>query len=179
MKKVGWVALLLLVAFIITGYLLPTHAHVERSITVERPASMLFAIVNSYQDFTRWSPWAERDPNAEYVLSGPESGVGARLSWSGEPHLVGSGWQEIVVSTPYKQIDIQLNFDTQGIARSRFTFQPIADATLITWSFDSEITAGLNFFDAFLARYFGLLFDRWIGNDYEKGLVNLKQLAES
>ena len=179
MKKFGLVALLLFAAFIITGYLLPTHAHVERSITVERPATMLFAIVNSYRNFEQWSPWAERDPNANYTVSGPDSGVGARLSWSGEPHLVGSGWQEIIASTPYEQIDIMLDFDSQGIATSRFTFQPVADATLITWSFDSDLTEGLNFFDGFLARYFGLLFDRWIGNDYEKGLANLKRFAES
>lgn len=179
MKKVGLVALLLFFAFVITGYLLPTHAHVERSMTIERPANMLFAIVNSYRNFEQWSPWAERDPNAIYALSGPDSGVGARMSWSGEPHLVGSGWQEIVASKPYEQIDIQLDFDSQGIANSRFTFQPSGDSTLIIWSFDSELTEGLNFFDGFLARYFGLLFDRWIGNDYEKGLLNLKQFAES
>ena len=179
MRKVGLVALLLFAAFVVTGYLLPTHAHVERSITIERPATMLFAIVNSYRNFEQWSPWAERDPNAVYALSGPGSGVGARMSWSGEPHLVGSGWQEITASKPYEQIDIQLNFDSQGIANSRFTFQPLGDSTLVTWSFDSELTEGLDFFDGFLARYFGLLFDRWIGNDYEKGLANLKQFSES
>jgi len=179
LKKVGLVALLLFAAFVITGYLLPTHAHVERSITVERPPNMLFAIVNSYRNFEQWSPWAERDPNAVYALSGPDSGVGARMSWSGEPHLVGSGWQEIIVSIPYEQIDILLDFDTQGIATSSFSFQPAGEATLITWSFDSELTEGLSFIDGFLARYFGLLFDRWVGNDYEKGLVNLKRLAES
>jgi hypothetical protein len=101
------------------------------------------------------------------------------LSWSGEPHLVGSGWQEIVGSIPNEQIDIQLDFDSQGIANSRFTFEPAGNVTLVTWSFDSELTEGLNFIDGFLARYFGLLFDRWIGNDYEKGLANLKQFAES
>ena len=179
MKKFGLVALLLLAAFIITGYLLPTHAHVERSMTVERPASMLFAIVNSYRNFEQWSPWAERDPNADFTISGPDSGVGARLSWSGEPHLVGSGWQEIIASTPNEQIDVMLDFDSQGVANSRFIFQAVGDATLITWSFDSELTEGLNFFDGFLARYFGLLFDRWIGNDYENGLANLKKFAES
>ena len=33
--------------------------------------------------------------------------------------------------------------------------------------------------DSFLARYFGLLFDRWVGGDYELGLANLKQFAAS
>ncbi len=178
-KKVGFISLLLFAAFVVTGYLLPTHAYVERSISIERPASLLFEIVNSYRDFQQWSPWAERDPNAEYVISGPAEGVGARLSWSGEPHLVGSGWQEIIASEPYQQIDIRLDFDTQGTSNSRFVFVAEGNTTLVTWSFDSDLTEGLNFFDGFLARYFGLLFDRWIGNDYERGLSNLKRFAEA
>lgn len=178
-KKVGFIAMLLFVAFVVTGYLLPTHAHVERSITVERPVSMMFTIVNSYRYFEQWSPMVRRDPNAEYAISGLVAGVGARLSWIGEPHLVGSGWQEIIASKPYEQIDIQLDFASQGVANSRFTFQSVGEATRLSWSFDTDLTEGLNFFDGFLARYFGLLFDRWIGNDYEQGLANLKRFAES
>jgi len=179
-KKLGYISLILFAAFVITGYLLPTHAHVERSITIERPANEVFTIVNSYRHFEHWSPWIARDLNAEYAISGSEAGVGARLSWIGEPHLVGSGWQEIVASEPYDQIDIRLYLDSQGVSDSRFKFVPVGTAaTRITWSFDSDLTEGLSFFDGFLARYFGLLFDRWIGNDYEQGLANLKQYVES
>jgi len=179
LKKVGLIVLILFAAFVVIGYMLPKQVHVERSITVERPASMMFALLNSYQHNKDWSPWAERDPNAEFVVSGPESGIGARLSWMGDPHLVGSGWQEITASKPYEQIDIKLDFDAQGVAQTGFTLVAQGDATHVTWTFDSDLTAGLGFLDAFLARYFGLLFDRWIGGDYEKGLANLKQFAES
>jgi effector-binding domain-containing protein len=173
------IALLLFVAFIVTGYMLPTRAHVERSIIIERPANMLFAILNSYRHYEQWSPWAARDPNAEFAITGPDAGVGARLSWMGDPHLVGSGWQEIIASKPYERIEMKLDYDSQGIARSSFLLQSSGDATRITWAFDSDLTEGLNFFEGFLARYFGLLFDRWVGNDYEQGLANLKRFAES
>ncbi len=159
--------------------MLPKQVHIERSITVDRPANMMFEILNSYRYFNEWSPWARRDPNAEFVISGPESGVGARMSWIGEPNLVGSGWQEIVASKPYEQIDIMLDFDAQGVALTGFTLVPEGDATRVTWVFDSDLTKGVNFLDSFLARYFGLLFDRWVGGDYEQGLANLKQYAES
>ena len=179
LKKVGLMVLFLFAAFVAFGYLLPKQVHVERSIIVERPASMMFTILNSYRYFSEWSPWAARDTNAEFIVSGPVSGVGARMSWIGDPRLVGSGWQEIVASKPYEQIEFKLDFDAQGVANTGFTFQPHGEATEITWSFDSNLTEGIGFVDAFLARYFGLLFDRWIGGDYEKGLVNLKQFAES
>jgi len=179
LKKVGIVILFLIAAFIVTGYLLPKEVHIERSIVVERPATMMFELLNSYRYFNEWSPLAGRDPNAQFNISGPDSGAGARMSWVGEPHLVGSGWQQIVASKPYEQIDIKLDFDAQGIADTGFTLAAQGDATRVTWSFDSDLTRDLNFLDSFLARYFGLLFDRWVGGDYELGLANLKKYAES
>jgi effector-binding domain-containing protein len=101
------------------------------------------------------------------------------MSWVGEPNLVGSGRQQITVSNPVEQIQIKLDFDSQGIATSSFDLQTEGAATRIIWSFDSDLTEGLGLLDAFLARYFGLFFDRWVGGDYEQGLVNLKNFAES
>ncbi|MFC1777378.1 SRPBCC family protein [Pseudomonadota bacterium] len=179
MKRVGLVVLFLLAAFVVTGYLLPKQVHIERSITVNRPVNMMFELLNGYRYYSEWSPWAERDPQAEFVISGPDAGVGARLSWIGDPHLVGSGWQEIVASKPYEEINIKLDFDAQGVADTGFRLISQGDATQVTWFFDSDLTRGVNFVDSFLARYFGLLFDRWVGGDYERGLANLKQYAET
>jgi effector-binding domain-containing protein len=178
LRKVGIVLLFLIAAFVLTGYLLPRQVHIERSIVVERPASMMFELLNSYRYFNEWSPWAKRDPKAQFIISGPDSGVGARMSWVGEPHLVGSGWQEIVASKPYELINIKLDFDAQGLADTGFALTAQGDATRVTWFFDSDLTEGVNFLDSFLARYFGLLFDRWVGGDYEQGLANLKKFAE-
>jgi len=171
--------LLLIAAFVVAGYSLPKQVHIERSISIERPVAMMYELLNGYRYYNEWSPWAGRDPKAEFVISGPESGVGARMSWVGDPQLVGSGWQEIVASKPYEEIRFKLDFDAQGIANTGFKLEPIGDATRITWYFDSDLTEGLNYLDSFLARYFGLLFDRWVGGDYEEGLANLKQYAES
>ena len=179
MKKVLLVVVILFGAFVVTGYLLPKQVHIERSIVIERPAVMVFELLNSYRHYEKWSPWSGRDPQAEFLVSGPESGVGARLSWHGDPQLVGSGWQEIVDSKPYEYIGIKLDFDAQGIADTGFRLATQDGATRVTWSFDSDLTEGVNYLDSFLARYFGLLFDRWVGGDYEQGLANLKQFAES
>jgi len=179
LKKIGIVFLLLFAVFVVTGYSLPRQVHVERSITIERPVSMLFEILNGYRHFNQWSPWAKRDPDALFTISGPETGVGARMSWSGDPQLVGSGWQEIIASKPFEQIDIRLDFDAQGVADTGFKLIAQGNKTTVTWFFDSDLTEGVNFLDAFLARYFGLLFDRWVGGDYEEGLANLKSYAES
>jgi effector-binding domain-containing protein len=179
LKKVTFIVLSLFVIFVATGYLLPKQVHIERSITVDRPASVMFELLNSYRYYNQWSPLAERDTNVEFVISGPESGVGAHLSWIGEPHLVGTGWQEIVASKPYELINIKLDFEAQGVADTGYRLVSLGNSTRVTWFFDSDLTEGINFPDSFLGRYFGLLFDRWVGGDYEQGLANLKQYAES
>ena len=179
MKKAIIFVLLLFATFVVTGYLLPKQVHIERSITVERPATMMFELLNGYRHYNEWSPWAGRDPQAEFVVSGPDFGVGARMSWDGDPYLVGSGWTEIVASKPYERIDFKLDFDAQGVADTGFLLVPQNGYTRITWFFNSDLTKGINHLDSFLARYFALLFDRWVGDDYEQGLANLKEYAES
>src|SRR6516162_7256303 len=94
----------LVVALIGVAFVLPGSAHVERSITIDRPASVVFAVLNSYRRFNEWSPWADKDPNAAYTVTGPVSGVGAKQSWHGDPKTVGSGSQEIVESKPNESV---------------------------------------------------------------------------
>jgi Polyketide cyclase / dehydrase and lipid transport len=50
---------------------------------------------------------------------------------------------------------------------------PEGTGTRATWSLDTDFSGSL------LGRYFGLALDRMVGPDYEKGLAQLKALAES
>ncbi len=179
MKKLLLILLLLLVAFVAIGFALPTQVHVERSVAVARPPAMVFTLLNSYRNFNQWSPWAQADPDAVYRLTGPASGVGAKLSWSGDPALVGEGWQEIVVSEPFEHIGMRLDFGTQGIADSAFRIRGDSLGSRVTWSFDTDVTEGQGVVGGFLGRYFGLFLDDWIGADFEQGLAAFSRYAES
>ena len=178
-SKFLYVIVIAFVLFLIVGLFLPRYVHVERDIEIDRPASTVFTLLNSYRTFASWSPWAERDPEAIYEFSGPESGVGARMSWSGDPRLVGTGWQEITESRPWSLIRTRLDFDQQGVAESYFQLDEIPSGVRVTWGFDTDLSGEQGFLGGFLARYFGLLFDKWIGTDYEQGLASLKAFAES
>jgi effector-binding domain-containing protein len=165
--------------FIIVGLVLPNNVSVERSVTINRPASSLFVLLNSFHSFSIWSPLNERDSHTQYRFSGPSSGVGARMEWRGDPRQVGSGWQEIIESEPYSRVLMQLDFENQGKAFSYFNIEDLGSGTLVTWGFDSNLVEDHAFFGSLLARYFGLFFDQWIGTDYEQGLARLKKYAES
>src|SRR3954470_185990 len=136
--------LLFIVAVVVllagVAFVLPGSAHVERSITINRPASEVHAILNSYRRFNEWSPWAAKDPNAKYVVSGPVSGVGAKESWVGNPDTVGSGSQEIIESTPNQSGTTQLKFGEMFQARAHFglSADTAATNTKVLWTFDSD-----------------------------------------
>ena len=178
-KKIFYAILVLVFLFVGVGFFLPRSVHVERSISIDRPVSTVFTLVDGFQTFATWSPWAARDPSAIFETSGPASGVGSRMDWSGDPRLAGKGSQEIIESKPYSLVRTRLQFDQQGEAVSYFSLEETDRGTRLTWGFDTDLTEGQNLFGGVVVRYFGLLFDRWIGGDYETGLAGLKALAES
>ena len=173
LKKLILVVALLLVLLAAIGMLLPRWVHVERSIVIDAPRATVFAFVDRFKQFNKWSPWADVDPDAKYTWEGPDYGVGAKQSWVGNPKTIGSGSEEIVEVKPPELVKVRLDFGAQGVSASQFLLAVEGAGTNVTWSFDSDMGAGP------IGRYFGLLIDHWVGPDYEKGLANLKKLAES
>jgi len=173
LKKLVVCVAVFVVVFAAVGLVLPKTAHVERSIVIEAPPAMVFTVLNGYRQFNRWSPWADIDPNATATYEGPESGVGAKMSWSGNAE-VGSGSQEILESTPYTSIKQRLAFgDFGGDFIASYALAPEGQGTKVTWSFDADYGSSI------IGRYFGLMSDSMLGPDYEKGLGRLKQFVES
>lgn len=177
--KILYMVVLSLVLFVGAAFLLPAHVHVERSIEIQRPVSTVFSMVNGFESYAAWSPWLERDPAMQYRVSGPDTGTGARLEWQGDPRQVGSGWQEITYSEPYRLVKTDIQLEQQSVAQTYFHIERVAGGSRLTWGFDTDLTAGKGLAGGILARWFGLFFDRWIGADYEQGLSQLKQFAES
>lgn len=171
LKKIllGIIGLAIVLALV--GFLLPREVHVERSIVIDRPASVVFATVNSFQRFDEWSPWQELDPNMKQGASGPRSGVGATLTWSGNDK-VGTGTQKITAVEPDRTVTTELAFDGMTPAKAEFRLAPAGTGTQVTWTMDSDM--GTNP----IGRYFGLMLDGMIGKDYERGLTKLKAVVE-
>ncbi|WP_209598946.1 SRPBCC family protein [Ruegeria sp. HKCCSP351] len=164
---------LLVFLFVAVSYVLPGKAEVSRSITIDAPAAVIFPFVNSMQATEKWSPWLSRDPETKLSYSGPEEGVGNKLNWSSDHAQVGTGSQEIVESVENQLVKTDLDFGQMGTASASFTLTPDGDATNVTWGFESDL--GLNP----MSRWMGVMMDKWVGGDYERGLNNLKALIEN
>ena len=56
---------------------------------------------------------------------------------------------------------------------STISLVPEGTGTRVTWTLDTDFSGSL------IGRYFGLALDRMVGPDYEKGLAQLKAVAEA
>lgn len=170
----------LLVAAIGIAFVLPSRVATERSVVIDRPPSMVHAVVDSFALFNRWSPWADLDPNTRYTFEGPERGVGASMAWASDDPSVGSGKQTITASVANERVETALDFGDFGSAKAALTITPEGEGAKVSWAFETElpITFDGKFFFGVMGRWFGLTMADAIGADYEKGLGRLKTLLE-
>jgi hypothetical protein len=171
LRKLLSAIILVVVMLIGVAYILPQQVHVQRAITIERPAAVVFPLLNSPKRFNEWSPWKDLDPNVRMSYSGPESGVGAAMAWSGNSK-VGKGSQVITESLADQRVKTDLDFGEMGTAKAAWELTASDGGTKTVWSLDMNV--GNNP----LGRYMGLFMDKMIGPDYERGLKQLKTLAE-
>ena len=163
----------LLVLFFAVGFLLPREVNVERSIEIDASPQQVFDKVNDFQQFNRWQPWAQIDPDTRYVYEGPATGAGSRMMWYSDHPEVGDGDQEIVQSEPYSKVRMALDFGAGGLAHADYLIDATDDGSELTWTLEADMGGNP------LGKYFGLMMDGMVGPAYEQGLANLKEILES
>jgi effector-binding domain-containing protein len=156
---------------VIIGLALPQHARVVASHEIDARPATVFALVNDFRRASLWSPWIETDPNTRILYSGPTHGVGATIRWDGL--VLGTGSQTITESRPFEHIGTVINAGEPGAANSWFDFTDTGSATAVNWTFEADYGYNL------VGRYAALLLKGVIKKDYEHGLSNLAELAES
>jgi len=174
LKKI-LIALAAIVAiFLIVVALQPADFRVERTATIAAPQADVFAQVNDFHKWDAWSPWAKLDPDAKVTFEGPQSGQGTVMAWAGNDK-VGEGKMTLIESKPNEALKIKVDFlkPFEGTANSNFTFKPDGNQTPVTSSMEGHHN--------FIEKAFCLVTNgkEMIGDDLEKGLAQLKTVAES
>ncbi|MBE4717357.1 SRPBCC family protein [Pseudarthrobacter sp. AB1] len=145
---------------------------VTRSALIPAPADNVFPLVNSFLEWTKWSPWENVDPELNRSYSGSDAGVGAKYAWSGN-RKAGSGNMEIVESEFPRSIKVRLEFTKpfKAVNPTTFTFTPADGGTQVTWRMTGENMG--------LAKVFALFMnmDKMVGGDFERGLAALSAAA--
>lgn len=171
LKIILGIILGIIVLFVVWNAVLPSSYRVERSITIFAAPDVIAGQIATLKNWDNWSPWRDRDPNAEYSFSGVESGKGAGMSWKGNDS-VGVGTLTISDVTDL-QISYTLAFKEpwESSSSGGFTFESVGDSTKITWFDTGDLP--------FMMRWMGSGMDQMIGADFEEGLGKLKAFTEA
>lgn len=167
-----------LVLFVAVVAARPSPYHVERKLEVAAPADLVFDVLDDLHQFAGvlvlfGSPWEKLDPNMQKSFEGPAAGVGQSYAWNSNKE-VGKGKMTIEESVPGRKVGIKLEFvkPMKSMATFALTLAGTPTGSLVTWSMDGNHN--------FIGKAFGMFMnmDNMLGADIEKGLAQLKTVAE-
>ena len=156
----------------------PSTYHVERKLEVAAPTDLVFGVLNDLHQFVGvvvlfGSPWEKLDPNMQKTFEGPAAGVGQSYAWSSSKE-VGKGRMTIEESVPGQKVGVKLVFvePMKSTATFALTLAGSPTGSFVTWSMDGKHN--------FVGKALGLFMDmdKMLGSDIEKGLAQLKSVAE-
>lgn len=169
-RRLLFIILCIVLAFIAVGFLLPRKVHVERKLLFSATQKSIFEQVNTMKNWIKWSPWLQLDTLMQLTYSGPESGIGAKLVWRSTNTNVGNGSASIISSSSPDSLQVIFDYNEKGKSIGRFLFKQEQKNTNVIWDLETDL--GLNP----VSRWVGLFSDRMIGPELEEGLFNLDQL---
>ncbi|WP_254458793.1 polyketide cyclase [Xanthomonas sacchari] len=157
--------------FVIVGLVLPSERHMSESVETNRRMTIVYDTVNSLRRFKDWNPLVLRDPRIELKLSGPESGVGARLDYSSKEGYIGKGSWTITSTEKNKDVVIAIEDETKGKDKTTtFKLEPTGkNGRNVKITQDYSVKYGWDL----LGRYAGLYVSRHVGDDIKLGLSRL------
>jgi hypothetical protein len=151
---------------------LPDTFRVQRSISIKSPPEKVFPLINELKTMNEWNPFAKQDPSMKITYSGPASGKGAAHAWTSE--RAGEGRLEITDSSPPSQVNMRLDMikPMEGHNAIVFALQPQPGGTNVSWAMSGEY----NYISKVICVFVNM--DRMIGGEFDKGLADLKAMAE-
>lgn len=176
LRKLGLFLLAAIAALLAWVAVQPSSYRVERSVLVAAAPGQVYPHVYDLGKWQAWSPWAKLDPDAKIAFEGPRSGPGAIMRWAGN-EKVGRGAMAITEAKPVEALTIQLDFvePFEGTSMTRFAFVPQGEKTRVTWSLDGR----QGYLERLAGTVLGIDVEGMIGQEYERGLANLKAIAEA
>jgi uncharacterized protein YndB with AHSA1/START domain len=172
LKKLVILVAILVATLVLVGMVLPREITVTRSVVMAAPAERIYPLIATPAEWPTWSPWNRRDPAMEITYSGPATGTGARWDWKSKSE--GDGGMVFTETVEPSRATFELTIAGMGPPSvGTFTLTPAASGTEVTWTMTSDLGAGP------VGRWFGLVFPRLLGKDFDEALATLKARVEA
>ena len=172
LRALAVVVLVFVVVVLVVASTKPSSFRVERTTVIAASPEKIMPLIDDFHQWEKWSPWEKLDPAAKKTYTGAPRGVGAEYAWSGNSKA-GQGRMEVLTETP-TATTMSLDFIKPFKANdaTAFTLTPEGNGTRVSW-----VMTGANPFMSKVMIVF-MSMDKMIGGDFERGLGNLKTVAE-
>ena len=172
LARIGIFALAAVVVLLILIATRPDRFRVERSIAIAAPAGVVYAHLADLRRWSGWNPFEKGDPTIVVTHGAASAGVGATYHYAGR--RIGEGRMTIVDLAPGERVGVRGEFvrPMPAVHDIAFTIVPAGEGVVVTWSIAGQQTL--------LGKALSLVMsmDRMIGGEFEKGLADLKRIAE-
>ena len=139
---------------------------IRKTILVNKDRSAVFKILNNFHLWPNWSPWLILDPNATLKID--EDGKYYR--W--ESPVLGKGEMRIISEEEAQSIHYDLQFFKPWKSKAKVSFflNEKQESVEVVWTFKSKLP--------FYMFWMKKRMEVFLGMDYERGLLLLKDYAE-
>jgi uncharacterized protein YndB with AHSA1/START domain len=175
LKLFGAFLLCVVITIVLLSFFMATSQKVERAVTINAPAAVIFEQIVKLENFNKWSVWNREDSSVQHSITGTDGTVGSFTSWSGHPEISGEGKMEITSIEKDKKVAHAINFikPRKNKAESVLLLTETDRAvTIVNWQFTMATPRPWNIFNLFYSM------DKEMGKDFEDGLSLLKKVIE-
>jgi uncharacterized protein YndB with AHSA1/START domain len=167
-----WLIPAALAALLLYAATRPNTFRLERSTHIKAQPAQVLGLIEDMHHFNRWNPFAQIDPTQTIGYEDITVGVGAAYSWLGKKS--GAGRMEVIEVVPGQRVSMRLDFTRPFVAHNRvdFTATAASEGCQITWAMSGDMAYINKLMSVFASM------DKMVGGEFEKGLANLKALAE-
>lgn len=139
---------------------------IRKTILIEKDCLTVFKKINDFHHWADWSPWLIADPKAKVNVD-PN---GKYYNW--ESPILGSGEMTIIHEEKEQSINCDLHFFKPWKSKAKVTFflNPKDRGTEVVWTMKSSLP--------FYLFWMKKQMEVFVGMDYERGLLLLKDLVE-
>lgn len=171
LKTLAWIIGIILFIALVLIFFAPTTMHVERTVEINAPASIVWNDIVRFEKFNEWNSWKQMDSTARFTVTGDDGTIGATDSWKGSK--IGEGKLQHLSMDTYKSVTQKLTFITPFASESDvfFNLSEAAGKTKVTWGFDTRYKRPQNVMSLFMKGA--------LEKDFHHGLSNLKSMAEA
>jgi hypothetical protein len=149
----------------------PDTFRFERVLVIDAPAERIYPLIADLRALNTWNPF-NADPSLVGTYSGPAAGVGAAYAFASP--LAGTGHITITDTVQPDLVGMRLVM-TRPMAcdnRVEYRLEPAGRATRVSWAMSGRSSLAGKLMCVFMNP------DRMCGEMFEKGLRDLKTIAE-